>query len=187
MEILIGSKVKHLKNGKICEILKINEKTYRIKRLREGYDFIYEEANIKKDEVEIYIEPVKEKSAYDKMRERNLEDAKALSPSPKEVDQHIFWLKMAVVDRIEKIENRIDHEVYTFRYGNTTDEKSKFGFSEHYVNLLMHYAYEAGHKRATENLTRDFNESTKRMKAAIDSIVSTLDDNGFLPYEDNCY
>jgi hypothetical protein len=45
----------------------------------------------------------------------------------------------------------------------------------------MNYAYEAGKKNATESLTRHFNESTKNMKDAIESIVHALDVNDLLP------
>ena len=123
----------------------------------------------------------KEKSFYEIMRERNIEDAKNLSPSPKEVGQHILWLKMAAIERIEKIENLTTEKMQTFRSGE------KFGFTEAYVNLLMHYAYEAGKKRATDDLTRHFEVTTRDMKTAMDSIIKALDDNGLLPYEDNSY
>jgi hypothetical protein len=49
----------------------------------------------------------------------------------------------------------------------------------------MHYAYEAGRNNATESLTRHFNESTKNMKNAIESIVHALDVNDLLPENDN--
>jgi hypothetical protein len=115
------------------------------------------------------------------MRERNMEDAKKLAPTPKDVGQHILWLKMAVIDRVEKIENLKSDEIQTFRSGE------KFGFTEQYVNLLMHYAYEAGKKNATDSLTRSYETSTRDMKTAMDAIIKALDDNGLLPYEDNCY
>jgi hypothetical protein len=83
-----------------------------------------------------------------------------------------------VMDRIEKIENLTDDKLKTFRSGET------FGFTEPYVNLLMHYAYEAGTKNATDTLTRHFDESTRDMKTAMDSIIKALDDNGLLPEND---
>ena len=116
------------------------------------------------------------------MRERNMEDAKKLPKSPKEIDQHILWLKMAVIDRVEKIENLVDDKIYTFK---SKDGDGKFGFSENYINLLMHYAYEAGKQNATNNLTKSFNEQTNQMKTAIDAIVNALDTNDLLP--DNEY
>ena len=183
MEITIGSKVKHIPSGDIVIVEKINPKSYL------GSSTIppYSKVRPLKTDCELYVEPVKEKSFYDKMRERNMEDAKALPQSPKEVGQHILWLKMAVVDRVEKIENRVSNEICTFRTGKFDDPNSKFGFTEEYVNLMMHYAYEAGKKNATDSLTRNFEVTTRDMKTAIDSIVKVLDDNGLLPYEDNNY
>lgn len=180
MDIKIGSKVKHIPSGDILTVDKINPKTYVAKNVNG-----WKQIRIQKSDCELYVEPVKEKSFYDKMRERNMEDAKKLPTSPKEIDQHILWLKMAVMDRIEKIENRIGNEVYTFRKKEKDDEWGKFGFSEHYVNLLMHYAYEAGKKQATDQLTRHFEVTTRDMKTAIDSIVKVLDDNGLMPYDEN--
>ena len=176
MEITIGTKIKHIPSGDIFTIDKINPKTYVAKNVNG-----WKQVRIQKLDCEIYIEPVKEKSFYEIMRERNMEDAKKLPQSPKEVGQHILWLKMAVIDRVEKIENLKDDKIQTFRSGE------KFGFTENYVNLLMHYAYEAGKKNATDSLTRHFTETTKDMKTAMDSIIKALDDNGLLPYEDNSY
>jgi len=178
MEIAIGTKVKHIPSGDILTITKINQKTYNASSDLHPYAAY---VRVQKLDCELYVDPPKEKSPYDIMRERNMEDAKKLPQSPKEIGQHILWLKMAVIDRIEKIENLKDDKIQTFRSGE------KFGFTEQYVNLLMHYAYEAGEKRATELLSRGFNESTKDLKAAISSIVRALDDNGLLPYEDNSY
>jgi hypothetical protein len=176
MEITIGSKIKHIPSGDIYTIDKINQKTYVAKNVNG-----WKQVRMQKSDCEIYIEPKKEKSPYEIMRERNMEDAKKLTPSPKEVGQHILWLKMAVIDRVEKIENLTDDKICTFRQGE------KFGFTEPYVNLLMHYAYEAGKKQATDNLTRHFEVTTRDMKTAMDSIIKALDDNGLLPYEDNSY
>lgn len=182
MEIKIGSKLKHIPSGDIVTVTKINQKTYTGKSAQHPYS---KQVRVEKDDCEIYVEPVKEKSFYDKMRERNMEDAKALPPAPKEIGQHILWLKMAIIDRVEKIENLISADLCTFRSGKSGDENYKFGFTEHYVNLLMHYAYEAGKKNATDSLTRHYEVTTRDMKTAIDSIVKALDDNGLLPYEED--
>ena len=176
MEITIGSKIKHIPSGDIFTVDKINPKSYVAKNVDR-----WKQVRLQKNDCELYVEPVKEKSFYDKMRERNMEDAKKLSPAPKEVGQHILWLKMAVIDRIERIEKLNGGEIQTFRSGE------KFGFTEPYVNLLMHYAYEAGKNNATDRLTQNFNERIRESKNAIDSIVKALDDNGLLPYEENNY
>jgi hypothetical protein len=181
MGITINSKVKHIPTGNIIKIKSFTKVFIQgiiiDPTMPDWYSDVSTKVRI--SECETYIEPPKEKSPYDKMRERNLEDAKKLEPTPKDIGQHILWLKMAVIDRVEKIENLTDDKISTFRSGE------KFGFTEHYVNLLMHYAYEAGEKRATELLSRGFNESTKDMKAAINSIIKALDDNDLLPYNEN--
>jgi len=184
MEITIGSKVKHIPSGDIVTVTKINQKTYTGKSSLHPYS---KQIRVEKVDCEIYVEPVKEKSPYEIMRERNMEDAKKLPATPKEIGQHILWLKMAVIDRVEKIENLTSADICTFRSGKSGDENYKFGFTENYVNLLMHYAYEAGKKNATDSLTRHYEVTARDMKTAIDSIVKALDDNGLLPYEDNSY
>jgi hypothetical protein len=181
MEIKIGSKVKHYPTGRIVKVLSKTKVFIRGTFIDTNYpDWqSYEPAKVRISECEPYVEPPKEKSPYDKMRERNMEDAKKLEPTPKDIGQHILWLKMAVIDRVEKIENLTDDKIQTFRSGE------KFGFTEHYVNLLMHYAYESGKKNATERLTRNFEERIQQSKNAIDSIISVLDDNDLLPDNEN--
>ena len=182
MEITIGSKVKHTPTGKIVTVKSKTKVFIQGTIPDEEVDWMVgRSVKVRITECETYVEPPKEKSPYEKMRERNMEDAKKLPPSPKEVGQHILWLKMAVIDRVEEIENLIDAKLKTFRSGET------FGFTEPYVNLLMHYAYEAGKKDTTERLTRNFNESTKDMKTAMDAIIKALDENGLLPYDENNY
>ncbi len=185
--MVIGSKVKHLPTGNIVKIVAKAKVFYHGIIIDPNYPDCYsdEPTKVRIAECESYIEPPKEKSAYEKLRERNMEDAKKLPTSPKDIGQHLLYLKMAVIDRIEKIENRIDDKIYTFRKGKFEDRDSKFGFSEHYVNLLMHYAYEAGKNNATESLTRSFTQSTNSMKHAIDAIVNALDTNGLLPENEN--
>jgi hypothetical protein len=182
MIIKIGEKVKHIPTGDIV-IVKSKTKIFVQGIIKDHeQDWMCDKpTKVRISECESYIEPPKEKSFYDKMRERNMEDAKALPISPQSVDQHILHLKMAVMDRIEKIENRAGKEIYTFRKGKFEDPDHKFGFSEHYVNLLMHYAYEQGKKNTEDRLTRHFESSTRDMKKAIDHIISALDDNDLLP------
>ena len=187
MEIKIGSKVKHYPTGRIVKVLDKTKVFIQGTFIDTNYpDWqSYEPAKVRISECEPYIEPVKEPSAYDKMRERNMEDAKKLEPTPKDIGQHILWLKMAVIDRVEKIENRIDDKIYTFKKKENGDDYGKFGFSEHYVNLLMHYAYEAGKKNEATRLTKHYVESAKAMKNAIESIVHALDVNDLLPENEN--
>ena len=174
--------VKHIPTG---DILKVNSTTkvfLRGYKHDTKYDITdYIEVKVRVSECEVYIAPPKEKSFYDKMREKNMEDALKLSKVPTNVDQHILWLKMAVIDRVERVEEVTSDKVCTFR-----DTKlDKFGFTEEYVNILMHYAYEAGRKNATDSLTRTFTQQTNSMKHAIDAIVNALDTNDLLSYEEN--
>jgi len=168
--------VKNTKKDKIGEIISEHSKTYRVKTLKDGYSTIYEEVLWGKNLCVEYIEPVKEKSFYDKMRERNMEDAKNLPTTPKEASQTILWLKMAIIDRVEEIENRKD--IFTFR-DKTND---RFGFTENYVDVLMQMAYDEGHKRATEDLKSRHENSSKTMKAALDKIKDALDDADWIDY-----
>jgi len=187
MKISIDTKVKHTPTGNIVKIKSFTKVFIQGTIIDPKYPDFYsgESTKVRISECETYIEPPKEKSFYDKMRERNMEDAKKLPESPKDISQHILCLKMAVIDRVEKIENLIDDKTYTFQKKVNGDDYGKFGFSEHYVNLLMHYAYEAGKKNATESLTRSFTAQTNQMKHAIDAIVTALDANDLLP--DNEY
>jgi len=185
--MVIGSKVKHLPTGNVVKIVAKTKIFIHGIIIDPNYPdwYSHEPTKVRISECESYIEPPKEKSAYEKLRERNMEDAKKLPTSPKDIDQHLLYLKMAVIDRIEKIENRIDDKIYTFRKGKFEDPDYKFGFSEHYVNLLMHYAYEAGKTNTTDRLTKSFTESTNAMKHAINEIVNALDTNGLLPENEN--
>ena len=197
MEIKIDNKVKHTPTGNIVKIKSFTKVFIQGIIIDPKYpDYFSEESTkVRISECETYIEPVKEKSFYDKMRERNMEDAKKLPKSPKDIGQHILYLKMAVIDRVEKIENLVDDKIYTFtkaaKEPNVTSYRQssggKFGFSEHYVNLLMHYAYEAGKQNATNSLTKSFTEQTNQMKNAIDAIVNALDTNDLLPNNDYEY
>ena len=186
MEIAIGSLVKHIPSGDII-IIKSKTKIFfqGIVKDQEQDWMCNKSAKVRITECVPYVEPPKEKSFYEKLRERNMEDAKALPPSPKEIGQHLLWLKMAVVDRVEKIENLVGSEIYTMRKSITSDGNSQFGFSEHYVNLLMHYAYEAGSKNATDSLTRNFEQTTRRYKSAMDGIIRALDEQDMLPTLEN--
>jgi hypothetical protein len=175
--------VKHIKSERIGEIIKENPKTYLVKTLKEGYTTIYDEESWKKEYTELYIVPPKEESFYDKMRKRNMEDAQNLPQSPKEATQIILWLKMAIIDRIEKIEKRDnkEDEILTFRDKST----GRFGFSENYVNILMQMAYDEGHKKATNNLTSNYENQIKNMKSSLDKIKDALDDVNWIDYSEN--
>jgi len=115
----------------------------------------------------------KEKSNYEVYRERVREDALKLDKAPKEISQTILWLKSIAIERIEKIDELGKNEkVFTFREGE------KFGFTEPYVNLLMHYAYEAGRKSREEH----FKRATERMNKALEDITDIVDEAGYIDY-----
>ena len=95
------------------------------------------------------------------------------------------WFKMRVekfylfFDFLFPIPTVLNFALFKKKVGD--DDYGKFGFSEHYLNLMMHIAYEEGQKNATDRLTRDFESSTRDMKKTIGLIISALDDNDLLP------
>ena len=139
------------------------------------------------------------KTSYDLYCERVKTLAHSLPTLPLEVAQEILWIKSAAVERIENIDKLTGEKIYTLRVNAgveisleetvklTTKTDYKFGFSENYVNYLMHYAYEAGKKAERENLVRSHEDETRRMKNAISRIVDALGDNDFLETHDNHY
>ena len=134
------------------------------------------------------------KSHYEIYRERVKEGAKKLDKMPTEVGQNILWLKSKAIERIENIDNGLSDKVNTFQVLDRKEvnltqamnaEKEgksyKFGFTEQYVNLLMHYAYEAG-KKSRED---DFKRATERMNKALESITEIVDEAGYIEYPEN--
>jgi len=97
------------------------------------------------------------------------EGASKLSKPPKNVEQNILWLKAYVSERMEKED--------LAKYVGKTDDGT-FGFSESFVNYLMHYAFEAGEKSREYS----FNNATKSMKDALDKVKDALDDAGWIEY-----
>jgi hypothetical protein len=185
MEIQVSKKVKHIPTGDII-IVKSKTKIFVQGIIKDHeQDWMCDKpAKVRISECEAYIEPPKEKSFYEIMKERNLEDAKKLATTPKEIPQHILWLKQAAIERIEKIDKRLDDKIYTFKKKVGDDDYGKFGFSEHYLNLMMHIAYEEGKRIATEDLTKHYNSSTDHMRKALDKIKDALDDADWIEYPD---
>lgn len=89
------------------------------------------------------MEDNKELSPYEMLKIGAKKLADTL-PTVKNIDQSTLWLKSAIAEKVEE-----DEKVYTFRSGE------KFGFSEHYVNLIIQYAYEKGRRDAYENATKN--------------------------------
>ena len=136
----------------------------------------------------------KEKSFYEIYREKVKEEAIKLDKAPKEIPQNILWLKSIVIERIEEIDGLINDEINTFRVHNRKEitlseaikldkskDKYKFGFTEHYVNLLMHYAYEAGKK----SIKDDFKKATERMNKALEAITDIVDEAGYIEHPES--
>lgn len=109
---------------------------------------------------------------WDEYKKRVADGADRLSAPPKEVEQNILWLKAYVTERMDK-EGLV-------KYVGKTDDGT-FGFKENTVNLLMHYAYEAGRNERADNYKRD----TADMRAALDKVKDALDDLGWIEYGDN--
>ena len=109
---------------------------------------------------------------WDDYKKRVAEGANRLSTPPKEVGQNILWLKAYVSERMET--------EGLARYVGKTDDGT-FGFKEETVNLLMHYAYEAGKMERADNYKRD----TADMRAALDKVKDALEDIGWIEYGDN--
>jgi hypothetical protein len=129
------------------------------------------------------------KSFYQIYRERVTEGAAKLDKAPTEVSQDILWLKSKAIERIENIDKLLSNEINTFRVHNRkeitlseamkldkTEGRYKFGFTEQYVNILMHYAYEAG-KKSRED---DFKRATERMNKALEDITEIVDAAGYI-------
>jgi hypothetical protein len=134
------------------------------------------------------------KSFYETYRERVKEGALKLDKMPTKVGQNILWLKSMAMERIEEIDNGLSDKVNTFQVLDGKEvsltqamndqkegESYKLGFTEHYVNLLMHYAYEAG-KKSRED---DFKRATERMNKALEAITEIVDEAGYIEYPDS--
>ena len=109
---------------------------------------------------------------WDIYKKRVAEGADKLPAPPKEVEQNILWLKAYVTEKMEK-------EGLAMYVGKSGANDGSFGFKEKFVNLLMHYAFEAGMK----NREYQFNESTKNMKETLDKITEVMIDAGWVDNE----
>ena len=92
-------------------------------------------------------------------------------------------LKMAVMEKVEadiksgKINKEDSEELYTIR-----DASNKFGFTERYLNVMMHYAFEEG----KHSVMQSFANQTKEMNAAYEKIVDIMDGLNMIPENCNC-
>jgi hypothetical protein len=111
------------------------------------------------------------KSNYQIYRERVEDSAKSYPPPPTDVEQNILWIKASASHKIENSEiYGNENGVFTFKSGE------KFGFSEKYVNLLMHYAYMKGKGEREE----DYEKSIKNLDRALEDIRDILSGVGYI-------
>lgn len=111
--------------------------------------------------------------------------AKTLTEVPKDLKyfSKFHTLKMAVMEKVEndiksgKINEEDASELRTIR-----DNKDTFGFTERYLNVMMHYAFEEG----KHSVFQDYARNTKAMNVAFDKIVEALDGIGYIPENCNC-
>ena len=105
---------------------------------------------------------------WDFYKKRVADGATKLSAPPKEVSQNILWLKAYVSERMD-----------TEGKARYVGKDETFGFKEEFVNLLMHYAYEAGLAAREDS----FNRATADMRKTLDTIKDALDDAGWIDYQ----
>jgi hypothetical protein len=129
---------------------------------------------------------MEEKSNYQIYKERVQEGAKSLPKLSKETPQNILWLKSMAIERIEEIDKVTDDRIKTIRTRGRevislsesmkpSDTPTNFSFTENYVNLLMHYAYEAGKRDVEER----FKRSSAEMSNALKAIAEIIEDAGY--------
>jgi hypothetical protein len=172
------STVKHAPTGDIIKVVSFTKVFIHGKVFTDDDRWIGRDVKVRISECETYTEPPKKKSAYDLLMERVNEKAQSLPPVPTNIDQSVLLLKQAAC---QKIDDACKHnpDVCTFRSGSELGRR--FGFSEQYVNLLMQYAYNEGHRIATDQLSRHHANETKNLSLAMKKIVDALDAHGFIP------
>jgi len=111
--------------------------------------------------------------------------AQMLTAVPKDLKyfSRFNTLKMAVMEKVEadiksgKINEEDASELHTIR-----DAKDTFGFTERYLNVMMHYAFEEGKHSVFQNYAR----RTKAMNEAYEKIVDIMDGLDMIPENCNC-
>jgi hypothetical protein len=111
--------------------------------------------------------------------------AKTLSDVPKDLKwmSKFNTLKMAIMEKVEadiksgKINKEDSEGLHTIK-----DAKDTFGFTERYLNVMMHYAYNEG----VISTAKDFSRQTKAMNDAYEKIVDIMDNLDMIPENCNC-
>lgn len=111
--------------------------------------------------------------------------AKTLTEVPKDLKYFSKFntLKMAVIEKVEtdiksgKIDLEDASELRTIR-----DAANTFGFTERYLTVMMHYAFEEG----KHSVFQDYAKRTKVMNDAYEKIVDIMDGLDMIPENCNC-
>lgn len=109
--------------------------------------------------------------------------AKTLPDVPKDLKylSKFNTLKMAVMEKVEadiksgKINSEDAEDLFTIR-----DKNDKFGFTERYLNVMMHYAFLEG----AESVKAQHAKDTANMRTALDRIKDALDNADWIEYPD---
>ena len=109
--------------------------------------------------------------------------AQGLTAVPKDLKYFSKFntLKMAVMKKVEDdIESGKINEVDAEGLHTIKDVKGTFGFTERYLNIMMHYAFEEG----KHSVIQDYARKSKAMNEAYGKIVEALDNVDMIP--ENC-
>jgi hypothetical protein len=120
---------------------------------------------------------------YEERKAAYTAKAQELTPVPKDLKYLSKFnnLKMAVMEKVEtdiksgKINSEDAELLFTIR-----DKNDVFGFTERYLNVMMHYAFEEG----KHSVFQDHARRTKAMNEAYEKIVDIMDGLDMIP--ENC-
>jgi hypothetical protein len=120
---------------------------------------------------------------YEERKAAYTAKAQSLTAVPKDLKYFSKFniLKMAVMEKVEadiksgKIDSADAEGLHTIR-----DAKDIFGFTERYLNVMMHYAFEEG----KHSVIQEYAKKSKAMNEAFNKIVEALDEVDMIP--ENC-
>jgi hypothetical protein len=119
--------------------------------------------------------------------ERNrayMDKANSLGEVPKDLKYFSKFntLKMGVMEKVERDikSGKISKE--DAEGLNAGGNLKEFAFSERYLNVMMHYAFEEGKRSVAQH----FAQQTKDMNKAYKKIVDIMDDLSMIPENCNC-
>lgn len=111
--------------------------------------------------------------------------SKSLTSVPKDLKWFTKFnvLKMAVMEKVETdIKSGNINKEDSIGLHTIGDKKHTFGFTERYLNVMMHYAFEEGKNSVTQN----YINRSKLMNDAFKEMVDILDDLDMIPENCNC-